>query len=211
MKKGKFAKRGHRGAANKTLALILSMVLIIGCVAGGTLAWLLDTSDDVENTFTPSTINVDLTETTGDEYKMVPGWTLEKDPVVTVLKDSEDSWVFLKVEEKGGVVTYKPAGSDIEVATKWEDFLSYEIDPNNWTKLKDGVYYCKATNITADRAIKVLLNNQVKVNDEVTKEMMDALTKDTYPTLTFKAYAVQLYKDNNTEFDPAEAWAKIAG
>ncbi len=33
--------------------------------------------------------------------------------------------------------------------------------------------------------------NKVLVNDTVTKEMMDALTEVTLPTLTFTAYAIQ--------------------
>ena len=200
MKKGKFAKRGHRGAANKTLALILSMVLIIGCVAGGTLAWLTDKTNEVKNTFTDSNIDITLTETKSD-FQMIPGWTIEKDPIVTVKAGSEDCWVFVEVEAS-------------ENLTK---FISYEIDKANWTKLEgvdgvDNVYYAKYTSRDdVDIAIKILQDNQVKVLDTVTKADMDGLTEATQPTLSFKAYAVQLYKDNNTEFQPAEAWAKIAG
>lgn len=196
MKKGKFAKRGHRGAANKTLALILSMVLIIGCVAGGTLAWLTDKTNEVKNTFTDSNIDITLTETKSD-FQMIPGWTIEKDPIVTVKAGSEDCWVFVEVTESDNL----------------QHFIDYKVDPNNWTLVEGetNIYSIKATNITADRIIKVLENNQVKVLDTVTKADMDGLTEATQPTLSFKAYAVQLYKDNNTEFQPAEAWAKIAG
>jgi len=198
MKKGKFAKHGHRGAANKTLALILSMVLIIGCVAGGTLAWLTDKTNEVTNTFTESNIDITLTETDEDKkFQMIPGWTIEKDPIVTVLKGSEDCWVFVEVNKSANL----------------DDFIEYNVDPNNWTLVEGetNIYSIKATNITADRIIKVLENNQVTVKEDVTKQMMDAIKSGeaTQPTLTFKAYAVQLYKDNNTEFTAKEAWDKV--
>ena len=36
----------------KTVALLLSLVLVFGVVAGGTLAWLTQKTDSVVNTFT---------------------------------------------------------------------------------------------------------------------------------------------------------------
>lgn len=70
----------------KTVALLLSLVLVFGVIAGGTLAWLTAQSDTVVNTFTTSDINVKLAEskgvTTADgkSFKMVPGKSIEKDP-----------------------------------------------------------------------------------------------------------------------------------
>ena len=208
---------------NRVLILALALVLLFGVSVGGTLAWLLDKTDPVVNTFTDSDINITLTETDADGdqdankngYQMIPGWTIDKDPIVTVKAGSEDCWVFIKVEETGGNVTVgnKTYGFD--------DFIDYEIDPNNWEQLKDaagnlvpGVYVqtMPSKNITADRAIKVLLNNQVTVKDTVTKEMMNALneTGATMPTLTFTAYASQLMKNNDTEFTAYEAWVNVS-
>ena len=45
MKNGKYAK--HRGVASKTLALVVVMMLVIGCTIGGTIAWLTDETDSV--------------------------------------------------------------------------------------------------------------------------------------------------------------------
>ena len=64
----------------KTLALFLVLALAFGGVIGGTVAWLTDKSDTVVNTFTDSDIDITLTESTGTEYKMVPGYTISKDP-----------------------------------------------------------------------------------------------------------------------------------
>ena len=53
-------------------------------------------------------------------------------------------------------------------------------------------------------------DNQVLVKPEVTKAQMNAIKDGSVdePTLTFTAYAVQLYKTNGTEFTAEEAWAK---
>lgn len=236
MSKGKFAKGG---ISIKAVALALTVVLLIGGTVGGTLAWLLAASDPVVNTFTTSDINIELTETKKD-FKMVPGWTIDKDPKVIVKADSEDCYVFLTVEETNGKGTVvKSDGKSENVTYEFDTLIDYDIDGvvdgvdqenGNWTKLKDkdgkvvdGVYYCIARDIKADRTIKVLAGGEVEINDvtyswgpeqvlvlpTVTKEMMNALEADgaVLPALTFKAYAVQLNKSNETPFKPWEAWA----
>ena len=202
MKKGKFAK----GAANKTLALLLSLVLIVGCVAGGTLAWLTSQTKGVENTFTPSTVDVELAESTGNTYKMIPGWEIKKDPTVTLKDGSEDSFVFVKVDVINNTVTGLTG-----------DVLQYTID-ESWTAVENvtGVYYQKVTGLaaegnTADWTDTVIKDNKIVVNENVTKEMMgDALTNN-QPKITITAYAHQLYKSAGVEFDPVDAWKNVSG
>lgn len=218
MKNGKYSK--NKGFNVRSLVLMLAVTLLICATIGGTIAWLTDTTDEVENTFTVGNIDIDLTETK-DDFKMIPGWTIDKDPIVTVKANSEDCWVFVKVnEEPVSFVRQAEDGTTTQVVYNLTDFIDYEIDPNNWTQLKDkngndveGVYVqtIPAKNVTSDRTIKVLLNNQVKVKETVTKQMMDDLEAyDVNPKLTFTAYAVQLYKSNGVEFTPAEAWEKIS-
>jgi len=212
-KNGKYCSK--KGMNMKPLAILLAMVLLVGCAIGGTLAWLLDTSDTVTNTFTDSDINITLTETTGENYQMIPGYTVAKDPVVTVQAGSEDCWVFVKVEETG--VSYTTEDGNTHTYA-FADFIDYKIDPNNWEQLKDdkgkpvsGVYVgtvpCK--DITADRGIKVLENQQVLVKTTVTKEMMDIVQTNSKPILKFTAYASQLMKNNTEEFKPYEAWLNL--
>ena len=199
--------------AKKAIALTLAAVLLITASVFGTIAWLTDKTDDVKNVFTDSDINVTLTETTED-YKMIPGWEIDKDPKVTVKAGSEDCYAFIKVVESGGNVT---VGGD---TYDFDDFITYAID-KNWTPLNgvEGVYYCKVADVENDRNIKVLgyydtegnfINNKVLVKDTVTKEMMDAVeTTRYYPTLTFTAYATQMWKSNTEMFEPADAWKNI--
>ena len=53
---------------------------MIGCVAGGTVAWLVATTDTVTNTFTYGNINIALAESTGTSYKIIPGTDIKEGP-----------------------------------------------------------------------------------------------------------------------------------
>ena len=89
--------------------------------------------------------------------------------------------------------------------------MTYEM-ADGWEALPEapGVYYREVAAATADTTFEVLKDNQVTVKGTVTKEQMNALTADTYPTLTVTAYASQLNQNATTKFAPAAAWANIA-
>lgn len=86
----------------KALLMVLAAVLIVVASIGGTLAWLADETQAITNTFTAGKVDIDLTETTGSNYTLVPGATIAKDPKVTVLANSEPSYVFVKVKNPLG-------------------------------------------------------------------------------------------------------------
>lgn len=178
----------------KMLTLAVSVVLVLVCIVGGTLAWLTAESGKVVNTFTSSNIEVRLEETTGTEYKMVPGYTITKDPIVTVTDGSEDCYLFVKLEK----------------SNNFDEFLTYKM-AEGWTALTEGngVYYRIVRRTDKVKSFSVLKDDQVVVEDEVTAEMMGALTDATRPTLTVTAYASQLYKNNTEKFTPVEAWRNV--
>lgn len=190
MRKGKYAKRG---GTSKLLVVMLSLVLVIGCVVGGTLAWLTATSSEVKNTFTTSDIGVTLEETKTD-FQMVPGHTIEKDPKAAVTTGSEEAWLFVKVEKSQNFDTYMT----YEIATGWELVTG-----------TTNVYARKVETSNIGTAYSVLKGDQVVVKGSVTKQMMET-AKTNQPTLTFTAYASQLMKNNTEEFTAAEAWANVA-
>ena len=159
----------------KAVITAVALTLALCLTVGGTLAWLMDKTQTVTNTFTAGDVDIKLKETTGPSYKMVPGNEIAKDPKVTVLADSEACWLFVKVEKVNDV----------------EKFLSYDIVGAGWTELKDGVYYREVADTDADQEFSVLNGDKVTVNTSVTKGDMDALTDATQPKLTFTAYAVQ--------------------
>ena len=53
----------------KTLTLVVSLALILCVGVGGTLAFLMDISDPVENTFTPSEVTTKVEETVENDVK----------------------------------------------------------------------------------------------------------------------------------------------
>lgn len=180
--------KNRRNVSNKTVAILLALVLAIGCAVGGTLAWLISQTNPVVNTFTYGDINIDLKEDTKGPYTITPGKAITKDPKVTVKANSEACWLFVKVEEKN-----------------WNDKVTYEI-ADGWTALENqtDVYYRTVDAADNVREFPVLKGNKVTVSKELTKEKIESIT--TKPTLTFTAYAVQ--KDGITT--AADAWAKIS-
>lgn len=172
----------------KKVLSIVAVVLVLCCAIGGTLAWLTDKTDPVVNTFAVGDINIELKETTTN-YKMVPGNTISKDPKVTVQANSEACWLFVKVEK----------------SSNFDSFMTYDM-ADGWTALPGvtGVYYREVAATTAATDFSVLKDNSVLVKDSVTKADLNALTRDTFPTLTFTAYAVQ--KDNVAT--ATDAWTK---
>lgn len=179
----------------KSLALLLAIAIVVVGVVAGTVAWLTDQTPSVTNTFTTSDINIELKETKNN-FQMIPGCTIAKDPKVTVKAGSEACYLFVKLEK----------------STDFDTFMTYEM-ADGWEALPEapGVYYREVAAATADTTFEVLKDNQVTVRDDVTKAQMNALTAaDTYPTLTVTAYASQLYKNNTEKFTVAAAWANIA-
>lgn len=179
----------------KTIALVMAVVLLMVATVGGTLAWLTAKSEVVTNTFTTSNIEVELKETTSN-YQMVPGCDISKDPKATVKTGSEKCWLFVKIDK----------------STNFDDFMTYTI-ADGWTQVKgqSDVYARKVDGTTnaIGAAYSVLAGDKVTVKGEVTKAMMTA-DNFTQPTLTFTAYASQLYKNSsNEEFTAAQAWDNI--
>lgn len=185
----KHAANRRRGVSTRAFVALLALVLVIGCVAGGTVAWLVAKTGPVVNTFTYGDINITLAETTGENYKIIPGTDITKDPKVTVKANSEACWLFVKVEETGTFVA---------------DKVTYAI-ADGWNALPgvDGVYYREVAAVTADTDFGVLKDNKITVKDTLTKGDIKDIAAQ--PKLTFTAYAVQ--KEGSA--DAAAAWAKV--
>ena len=192
--KMKHVANRRRSVSSRTFIALLALVLVIGCVAGGTDAWLVAKTDSVVNTFTYGDINITLTEEAGGtdkQFKIIPGTDITKDPKVTVKGGSEACYLFVKVEESGTFV---------------QDKVTYAID-KDWTALPgvNGVYYRLVDAVTEDTAFSVLEGDKITVLDTLTKDDIKDIAAS-HPTLTFTAYAVQ--KENIA--DAATAWSKIA-
>ena len=196
-----------RELSGKFVVAMLAVTLLIGCAIGGTVAWLTANTAPVVNTFTYGDINIDLWEhaydattnalgnskvTEVENYKIIPGVDLPKDPTVTIKAGSEACWLFVKVKKSGTFVT---------------DKVTYAIDNTVWTQLDNvaGVYYKKIDTLTAsDTNYNILQDKKVTVSQELTKGEINSIEEgQKNPTLTFKAYAVQL----DAAQTAADAWA----
>ncbi len=127
---------------SKVLLLTLCAALLVAAGVLGTLAYLTSEAT-VVNTFTVGNVDITLDETavtpdgepidgakrvTSNSYHLVPGKTYIKDPTMTVVKGSEESYVRMLVTincMKEFDAVYAP-----EVANLTDIFNDY--DPTNW-------------------------------------------------------------------------------
>ena len=191
----------------KALMLVLCAVLLVTASVLGTMAYLTST-DKVVNTFTvgkvaitldEAKVNADGTAVTPAErvkqnaYHLLPGHTYTKDPTVHVQANSEDSFIFVKVEN--GIANYE-AGTTIAA----------QIAANGWTAL-DGVanvYYKTYTKRAESTDLPVFGNFTIADHANAT-DGWNNFSAETKVTVT--AYAVQ--QDGfNTAFD---AWQATPG
>ena len=128
--------------SKKVLALVLSLVLVVGCAVGGMYAWLQEEADPVVNTFVAGKLidpdqggvfelkehkatrqpngTYDLEnsiEVDRNEYIVMPGVDLAKDPFVQV-KTAEQAYLFVEV------VNTLPTGMTATVNTdQWTEVV----------------------------------------------------------------------------------------
>lgn len=195
---------------SKALLLTLCAVLLVAASVLGTMAYLTST-DEVTNTFTVGQVQITLDEKDTDNstpdadrdkanaYHLLPGNEYEKDPTVHVNAVSEDSWIFVKVEN--GIAAFEAATSTEENGYK---SISDQITANGWTAL-DGVanvYYKPYTKSAIGSDLIVFSNFKIAdtANDVQGWATLNA-------TVNITAYAVQ--KDG---FDTASAaWTATFG
>lgn len=197
-------------SAMRRMLFTLALVLVVAVASvGGTIAWLTATTAPVTNTFTVGDINITLTETLKPdgttlapnekwEAKLIPGKEYSKDPKVTVLANSEDCYLFVKVTEPEltGILTYtlNTAG--------WTEGTG---DGEGGNGVPTNVYFRMVSHSAADQSFELLMNNKVSIDDNVTKGQIDNLDKTKKYEMTFQAYAVQ--KEGSAE--AKDAWEKL--
>ena len=206
---------------SKALLLTLCVVVLVVATVFGTMAYLTST-DEVKNTFTVGSVNIKLDEAKANpdgslvanadrvkanEYKLLPGHTYNKDPMVTVLSGSESSYIkmtvtFSKAKELDAI--FDPNG-----ATLTNIFNGY--DAANWiykSNIKDDTantrtyeFWYKGTvgAPTADVALDALFDS-ITVPGTITNEQLATIEG---MTITVNAYAIQADGFANAE----AAWA----
>ncbi len=171
------------------LASGVAVVLAMALTVGGTLAYLTGDTESVENTFTPNQNSVDLKETTGDEYDIIPGTSQDKDPEVTVTY-TVDTYVYLVVTDKTQELV------EYYIEQGWEPLLDSD-GKQVTTEDGDLVYYQKVTAENADgqdedgnyyKTLQVLEGDKVYYPEDLTNADIDAADE---VSLTFQAVIIQ--------------------
>lgn len=173
------------------------MMLSISIAVGTTLAWLMDETDPVENTFTVGDINIKLDETTGSDYKIIPGGKQDKDPTVTVNKGSEDCYVYVLIDNT--VVLNGDAVAIPNVGTEWE------VVATSGTKTLYRYNAKVLSDTTNDQTLPVF--TEVSYSEEIEKGDIDTLNGT---KITIKAYAHQA-SDNLQLTDIDSTIKELAG
>ena len=131
--------------ARKAILLVLCVICLVVASVMGTLAYLTDT-EAVTNTFTVGKVGLSLDETDTDNssadkdrdqanvYHLLPGHTYDKDPIVHIDSDSEDCWVFVKVEN--GINLIEAENTAATADTPAYNDLHTQITANGWTELE---------------------------------------------------------------------------
>ena len=197
---------------NKILAACLVVCLLATAVIGTTRAYFTDKTEVVTNTFTSGNVDITLDEapvdangqeTTGNRgngntYKLYPGKEYDKDPTVHIVKDSEDCYVLVKVEN--GL-------AGLEVATGNGDTIAEQMTANGWKAVEGDV-----TNVyvyTAGGAAPVVVTDETDlvvfenftIAESATAGDLDAAKT---ASITITAYAIQA--EGMSEKTAAELW-----
>lgn len=115
--------------SKKMIVLLAALFLIFTVSAGGTLAYLITSTDDVTNTFTPSEVEITLKEDFDGSTK--------ENVKVTNTGDT-DAYIRAAV-----VVTWKKDGAIYgKVPDEGKDYR-IEWTKDGWTEGSDGFYYYK--------------------------------------------------------------------
>ena len=206
---------------SKALLLTLCAVVLVIATVFGTMAYLTST-DEVVNTFTVGSVNIKLDEAKANtdgslvegadrvkanNYKLLPGHTYNKDPMVTVLSGSESSYIkmtvtFSKAKELDAI--FDPNGATLTSifnnydSTNWIYKGNTENDNMN-TRTYEFWYKETVGAPTADVALDALFDS-ITVPGSITNEQLATIEG---MTITVNAYAIQADGFANAE----AAWA----
>lgn len=205
----------------KTLTVIIALVLVVVMSVAGTVAYLTS-SDTVTNTFTVGNVQIKLDEAKANpdgtlvegadrvkanSYKLIPGHTYNKDPMVTVLKGSESSYVkmtvtFTKASELDAI--FAPNGADMTSIFNGYDSANWIYkgnteDTEKNTRTYEFWYKEAVAAPTADVALDALFDS-ITVPGTITNKQLATIEG---MTITVNAYAIQADSFANAE----AAWA----
>lgn len=120
--------KGSYGKSVKSIALLASLLLIMGIAVGGTIAFLVDGPKTVENTFIPSQVTTTVEETLNGDTK--------SDVKIKNTGDTE-AWIRAAV-----VVTWQDSERNVygQMPIAGKNYTNWKPG-EGWVEGKDGFYY----------------------------------------------------------------------
>lgn len=206
----------------KILVACLCVALAVLTVAGTTLAYLTS-QQTVTNTFTVGNVKITMDEKDVDNdtntadnvaingeqrdkansYKLMPGQTYTKDPIIRVDANSENCYLFVTVDNQ---ISSIEATGDTTVAA--------QMAANGWQAVENQtnlyVYIGKAEGASAPLAVaksnNVPVFEKIVVSDDATNTSLKAVNGK---TIVVNAYAVQT--EGFTNKTAADIWGATFG
>ena len=205
----------------KALLVVACALLLVAASVFGTMAYLTS-QDTVTNTFTVGKVAIKLDEAKANtdgtlvagadrvkanSYKLLPGHTYNKDPMVTVLNGSEASYIKMTVTfSKASALDaiFAPTGADLTSIFNGYDSANWIAKGNTKDATADTrtyeFWYKETVGApTTDVALDALFDS-IMVPGEITGKQLETI-KDM--TITVNAYAIQADGFANAE----AAWA----
>lgn len=199
----------------KVLLTLVCAVLLVAVSVMSTMAYLTSTAE-VKNTFTVGNVSIKLDEapvdadgkaTNGDRvnentYKLLPGHEYTKDPIVHVVSNSEDCYLFVKVVNE--IIA-------IEDST---NTVASQMTAKGWKAVdgQTGLYVYVGTTDGATEPLAVEAGSNITVFEKIkVAGTVDNETLAGYAnkTITVTAYAVQ--KDGFEGKTASEIWTATFG
>ena len=205
----------------KLVIAIVALSIALVCVIGGTLAFLIDSTETVTNTFTYGEIDIELWENTVDDEgnltetkdydgivygKIVAGDVVKKNPTVTVKEGSEECYVYVKVTD---TLAVDSVVTDMSIG-EYNDWQVVKNDGNvTLYRYKTTVKAPAENNDSTADDINIAVFTKVTFPGELTNDQIKSLKADGNK-IEIQAYA---HQSDNTNVDVADAaainWAGI--
>lgn len=178
-------RRMKKNTIRKPLILLVSLVIILSATVGSVLAYLVDTTQKVTNTFTPAEIEVSINETFSENSNVKS--------YVSIMNASDkikgvDAYIRAKVvinwqDAEGNVSGVKPAiGSDYTM-------VMGEKYAEDWFIGSDGLYYYKkvvapgnSTSILIEQIEQKKKYEGYNLHVEILAEAIQAIPQDAVTT-----------------------------
>ena len=193
---------------SKAILMVVCAMLLVAASVMGTLAYLTSQAS-VTNTFSVGKVAITMDETdtddstkdadrdTANSYKLMPGHTYTKDPIIHVATGSEDCYLFVKVVNEIAAIE---AVGDTTVAA--------QMAAKGWTCIDEanGIYVYGSANAPTEVAARA----NIPVFDTFTvADTVDNATLANYAgeTIVVTAYAIQA--DGFESMTATDIWDEI--